>query len=937
VATGTELTASRRGSRLALRNWRVPWRLIALIAIPTVVAMAFAGLRVAAAAGSAANFGRSAQLAALGQQVTGLAQAMEDERDLSANFIADGRPAADRATLRRQYAVTNAWAQRVGAQMREVGGAFPAQTQAGAAAVIARIADLPNLRSYAMAGNAPALTVITNYTLALADLFTFDDAIAQQADSSALVARVRTLGSLSRMKDQASLQRAIVEAALVSGQFQPGTLDALTTAQTQQATDLASFGTSATLAETQAFSNTVAGRPIDLAQAMEQRAIVLGGGGSPLQLGPVANQQWYTDMSYTIGRMRQVERQLADAIALQASALHQDAMRSLLLTAAVAAAVLIVVLLATVIIARSLVRPLRQLKAGALEVAEVRLPEEVRELSTAEEADHSVAVEPIGVHSSDEIGQVARAFDQVHQEAVRLAADEARLRGSVSAMFISLSRRSGSLLERLLRLIDSLELGEQDSERLADLFRMDHLATRMRRNSENLLVLAGQEPPRRWAEPVSLADVARASVSEIEHYERVVLDLQPGLGVAGNAVADVVHLLAEIIENATMFSQKCTHVTVSGHSLRSGGVLINVIDSGMGMTEEQLAVVNWRLENPPAADVEVSRHMGLFAVAHLADRHGIRVRLRKATGVGLIAHVWLPEALVSHDSKPTSWDRIRTERASAVIQAVTRAARFSQDPAAAVALAAPFAAAPLAETPLTTTSPGEAPAGTTPAATTPATTAPAAEAPAIAALRGESATAAPGGEVPAITAPPGEASAITAQPGVASAITTSPGGAAAGEAPAVAALAREAPGAPQAGAQQVVVPEPLQRPREIRLPIFESVESDWFRARRRPPPRAGVPLDPHLAAPSWASSSDEGWQAAETVLTPAVGGMTASGLPRRTPKANLVPGSAGIRENGPARAADSAEAISSRLAGFQQGSRRARAAARGAHSPDEQP
>jgi anti-sigma regulatory factor (Ser/Thr protein kinase) len=435
----------------------------------------------------------------------------------------------------------------------------------------------------------------------------------------------------------------------------------------------------------------------------------------------------------------------------------------------------------------------------------------------------------------------------------------------------------------------------------------------MRRNSENLLVLAGQEPPRRWAEPVSLADVARASVSEIEQYDRVVLDLQPGLGVTGNAVADIVHLLAEIIENATTFSQKSAHVTVSGHSLRSGGVLINVVDSGMGMTEEQLAVVNWRLENPPTADVEVSRHMGLFAVAHLADRHGIRVRLRKATGVGLIAHVWLPEALISHDSKPTSWDRVRTERASAVIEAVTRAARFPQDPAAAVALAAaPFAAAPLAEAPLT--SPGEAPA-TTPAATRPAATTPAAAAPVA---------EAPAAEAPAATAPSGETAATA-------------GRAAAGEAPAVAATAGEAAGAPQAGTQQVIVPEPLQRPREIRLPIFESVESDWFRARRRPPPRAGVPLDPHRAAPSWTPPSDEGWRAAETVLTPAVGGITASGLPRRTPKANLVPGSADARENRPARAADSAEAISSRLAGFQQGSRRARAAARGAHSPDEQP
>src|SRR5262245_18260627 len=645
--------------------------------------MAFAGLRVAAAAGSAANFGRSAQLAALSQQVTGLAQAMEDERDLTANFIAAGRAAAGRPALPRQYAVTDAWAQRVGAQMRDVGATFPAQTRTGAAAVAARIADLRNLRSYAAAGHAPALAVITNYSLALADLFTFDDAIAQQAGRAGLVGRVRTLGSLSRMKDQASQQRAILAAALVSGQFQPGALSALTAAQAQQAADLASFGTAATLAESQALDNTVAGRPVDLARALEQRAIVLGGSGRPLALGPRASQQWYASSSDVIGRLGQAERQLAIAIVLQVNALHQGAVRSLTLTAAVAAAVLIIVLLATVVIARSMVRTLRQLKAGALEVAGARLPGEVRELSTAGGADQDAEVEPIGVHSTDEIGQVARAFDQVHQEAVRLAADEARLRGSVSAMFVSLSRRSGSLLERLLRLIDSLELGEQDSERLADLFRMDHLATRMRRNSENLLVLAGQEPPRRGAEPVSLADVARASVSEIEQYDRVVLDMQHGIGVAGNAVADVVHLLAEVIENATTFSAKDTLVTVSGHSLKSGGVLINVIDSGMGMPEEQLRQVNWRLENPPAADVEVSRHMGLFAVAHLAARHGIRVRLRRGADGGLGAHVWLPGSVIARDTRLGPLDGIRTARRSAVVQAVTRAAKLPWDPAAA--------------------------------------------------------------------------------------------------------------------------------------------------------------------------------------------------------------------------------------------------------------
>ncbi len=896
-----------KGSALALRNWRVPWRLIALIVIPTVVAMAFAGLRVAAAADSAATFGRSAQLAVLGQQITALAQAMEDERDLTATYIANGRPATGRAALQMQYAVTDALAQTVRAQIREVGSAFPAQTRADAAAVIARIDDLPDLRSYATASSAPALTAITAYTLANADLFTFDDDIAQQAGSSALVGKVRALGALSRMKEQTSLQRAILGAALINGQFATGMLNTLVGAQAQQATDLASFETSATLSDTQILNNTVAGPPVDQARAMEQRAIVLGQSGGQLNLGPAASRQWYADMSYTVSRMRLAERQLATSIALQAQALHQGAMRSLLLTAGVAVAVLIFVLLATLIIARSMVRPLRQLKAGALEVAEVRLPGEVRELSMARGADQAVEVEPIGVHSTDEIGQVARAFDQVHEEAVRLAADEARLRGSVSAMFVSLSRRSQSLLERLLKLIDSLELGEQDSERLADLFRMDHLATRMRRNSENLLVLAGQEPPRRWAEPVSLADVARAAVSEIEQYERVVLDMQPGLGVTGNAVADVVHLLAEIIENATTFSAKSTHVTVSGHTLRSGGVLINVLDSGMGMTEGQLAQVNWRLENPPAANVEVSRHMGLFAVTHLAGRHGIRVRLRKATAGGLIAHVWLPDALISHDSKPAHWESIRTARASAVVQAVTRTARFPQDLAAAGPAAAGPATADPAAAGLAIGEP--AAAASLALAAAPMAEAPLAEAPAAAGPLMET-PAAPGPLTETPAAPMSAAGTVVAGP-------------------AAAWTSAEAP--------TVIVPEPSLPAQETRLPIFESVESDWFRARRRPPRRGAAPVEPRRAGQPWISPGDDGWRAAQAVLAPATGGLTASGLPRRTPRANLVPGSAGAREDRPSKPADTAEVISSRLAGFQRGSRRARAAAAPPAQPPVEP
>ncbi len=220
-------------------------------------------------------------------------------------------------------------------------------------------------------------------------------------------------------------------------------------------------------------------------------------------------------------------------------------------------------------------------------------------------------------------------------------------------MFVNLSRRSQSLVERQIRLIDDLEQGEQDPERLASLFQMDHLATRMRRNSENLLVLAGHEESRRWNQPLALVDVLRASLSEIEHYERVTLNVQPGMVVRGQAVSDVVHLTAELVENATSFSAAETPVSIGGHLLGSGGVLLEITDEGVGMSAEEMAHANWRLDNPPVVDVAVSRRMGLFVVARLAAKHGIRVRLRPAASGGLIALIWLPDEAIMQEGAAT--------------------------------------------------------------------------------------------------------------------------------------------------------------------------------------------------------------------------------------------------------------------------------------------
>jgi signal transduction histidine kinase len=647
------------GSALALRNWRVGRRLMAAVAIPTVFGLALAGLRVNDAIRGAESYGQVDRLAVLSQQVTGLAQAMEDERADTAAFIAAGRPASGLQALHKDYAVTNGWAARTHRLVLQLGPGYPERTRASAAMVLTSIGELTGLRRDAAQSQASAQSVISQYSAAIAGLFPVDDDIADLSGSSALASSVRALGALSRMKDQASQQQAILGAALTEGRFGPGALTALTVAQAQQASDLASFRSSASSEESWALADTLASPLAKQARTVEQRATAAGGG--PLALGTRASQQWSAGSSYTVGWMRDAERQLATWITAYAQSLQRSAIRSAIITASAALAGLMLILLVTLIMARSLVRPLRRLEAAALGVAEVGLPTEVRALRVDANPTSLPPVTSIDVQSTDEIGRVARAVDRIHREAVRLAEEEARLRGSTSAIYASFFRRSHFLLERLLRLIDGLELSEDDPERLATLFQMDHLATRLRRNSDSTLVLAGHESPHHWTEPVTLVDVLRAAVSEIEQYDRVVLDVQTGVSahtavsVSGSAAADTVHLLAELLDNAATFSPRTNRVVMSARTVRGDGALINIADSGTGMPEEQLSQLNWQLAHPHHADVTVAPQLGMFAVAQLAARHGITVTLALAPGGGTTAEVHLPAALISPDAKPAGW------------------------------------------------------------------------------------------------------------------------------------------------------------------------------------------------------------------------------------------------------------------------------------------
>jgi signal transduction histidine kinase len=666
-----------------LRDWPVSWRLVAVIVLALLMGLVFGGLRVASAADSAGQFGRVSQLASLGQQVTGLVQALQDERDETTGISSGGNP----GTLRPWYRATDAAAARVRELAAGVGGSFPANIQASVATVLAVIGDLGELRKTAQASQ-DALAVIANYAAPIGDMITLNDLIAQGISDSGLVNDVRTLNSLSLAKDEAAQQRALFFHTFTDQFFGDNEQQALTTALSEELHDTASFETTATPAEQNSFKSIVSGAGVDEAEGIEDFVL---GDGNPLdvtQLGQGitlnnAPAHWYSAMSDKIDKMQAVELRVARNIVARSHVLRRGAEESALFNGILTAVILFLVLLATLAVARSLVRPLRRLREGALDIATVQLPERVRRLGEDMDPAVSLDVAPIDVLSADEIGQVARAFDQVHAEAVRLAGNEAMLRGSFNAMFVNLSRRSQSLIERLARMIDSLEQNEADPDRLSNLFSMDHLVTRMRRNSENLLLLAGHETARKRSAPVPLADVVRAATSEIEQYGRVAMKIQPGISVTGPAVSDVVHLLAEIVENATIFSSRDTQVHISGQAIPSGGVLIEVSDSGVGIPETRLAEMNMRLDNPPVIDVSVSRHMGLFAVARLAERHGVRVRLRARSPRGLIALVWLPDSVTERGNTTSGWPASRPGRQASAAAAPT--------PAAAAAAVAPAA------------------------------------------------------------------------------------------------------------------------------------------------------------------------------------------------------------------------------------------------------
>ncbi|MFI1810646.1 nitrate- and nitrite sensing domain-containing protein [Streptomyces sp. NPDC020422] len=650
------------GPRIALRNWRISTRLVALLTLPVVAATSLGGIRISQSLEDMQQLDHMQLLTKLTKEATDFAQALQAERDLSAGPLANGKQVSDYQISNPRKATDRAYKAFLDAT-----NDIPAteddeslrSIRQNVSQIASQVSQLGAIRSSAYEKNIAHSVTVEAYSRLIRSLLSLSQDMAQATSNPEMIKRTRALAAFSSAKEYASIQQAIIAAALPASDSKSGSLqlgDRLygEAALTSEGVELKSFqsiyeSTGGNADELTA-SLTTGNPSIDAADKYTERVLksdrAMGEGVKRGHLN-------FTDEYGTkIQAMNTIEATLLGEMESKARELRQESQRDAIINGALILLVLGVSLVGAFVVARSMIRSLRRLQDTATKVAQERLPELVKQLSESDPQDVDTSVESVGVHSRDEIGQVAAAFDDVHREAVRLAAEQALLRGNVNAMFTNLSRRSQGLIQRQLSLISELESREADPDQLSSLFKLDHLATRMRRNGENLLVLAGEEPGRRWTRPVPLVDVLRAAASEVEQYERIELAAVPATEVAGRVVNDLVHLLAELLENATSFSSPQTKVRVTGHALPDGRVLVEIHDTGIGLSPEDLAAINERLASPPTVDVSVSRRMGLFVVGRLSLRHGIRIQLRPSDSGGTTALVMLPVDVAHGGKKP---------------------------------------------------------------------------------------------------------------------------------------------------------------------------------------------------------------------------------------------------------------------------------------------
>jgi signal transduction histidine kinase len=637
-------SASGLGRWIGLRNWRVRSKLIAVLVIPAVAFLVLASFLTGSLVANAQGFEDGRKLAELGRQVTALVHELQAERDLSVAFTASGNEDVRKAMGEQQPRVDQAVAAYREAEAPlhdDLGDRLRGRFDAARAG----LDDLDALRESARSSSLTARAVAAEYSRIIDQFLDVNTEIATPGGDEDLSQAVGSFNDLSRAKEVTSQVRGVLYALAFQKNFEFGGFQEFSGLAAQQQAAFDQFQANANDAQRQLFADTVQGQAVLQVDRLQQEVTRSQSGED---LDP---EQWLAASTTEIELLRNVENQLLEDVVGQSGDLSSSAQRDAIRNALLIAIILGIALLALLLVARSMAQPLQQLRARAIDIAQRGLPDAVQRLRTTERGDLDVAVEPIGIDSKDEIGQVAQAFQEVQKVAVRVATEQAALRRSIGDMFTNMARRSQTLIDRQLELLDDLEREETDPEALGYLFRLDHLATRMRRNAEDLIVLSGADPGRNWVQPMTLVDVVRNAAAEVEEYQRVELLPLADYEVVGHAAVDVIHLLAELVENATAFSPPNTKVQIAGQQVPHGYV-VEIEDRGLGMSDEELIQANERLANPPEIDFALSRVLGLYVVGRLAQRYGIKIQLRHSWYGGVTALTLLPNSLLVFPQMP---------------------------------------------------------------------------------------------------------------------------------------------------------------------------------------------------------------------------------------------------------------------------------------------
>ncbi|MFE9624361.1 nitrate- and nitrite sensing domain-containing protein [Streptomyces sp. NPDC006527] len=644
---------------MRFRGKSIRRKIVALLLVPLVSLTAIWGFATVLT-GREANrlFTVSHVVEKIGYPIEDTVRVVQQERRQTLVHLADPRASDALSALRRTRTTTDeALAElRKNAEDPEVRDVLDQDDGEGVTAVLDAFDGLDSLRRSVEEGTVNRAQALDLYNRLIDPCYALL-AKLDVVDSVEMDKQYRALVSVARARELLSREDALLGSALVVGRLTQDEIRAVSDLEAQRNVVYDIGLAQLPVAERERYESFWKNATTAPLRTAEQAVVSATPGDMPRG---VTARTWDTAAANVLDELGTLDEQANDR--------YQDRVRPVAIEVIVKAVVagvlgliaLLVSLFLSVRIGRGLIRDLRQLRVEAHEASAVRLPSVMRRLSAGEQVDVETEV-PRLEYDKNEMGEVGQALNTLQRAAVEAAVKQAELRSGVSEVFVNLARRSQVLLHKQLTLLDTMERRTDDTEELADLFRLDHLTTRMRRHAEGLVILSGAAPSRQWRKPIQLMDIVRAAVAEVEDYERIEVRRLPRVAVTGPAVADLTHLVAELLENATVFSPPHTAVQVLGDRVANGFTL-EIHDRGLGMAPEALLEANLRLAETPEFELSDTDRLGLFVVSRLAQRQNVRVSLQPSPYGGTTAVIFIPDALLTDDVPDTNGIGFRLDR-----------------------------------------------------------------------------------------------------------------------------------------------------------------------------------------------------------------------------------------------------------------------------------